>query len=969
MQFVCAKRLRPLLTSLGLALFVAALSQAGSAQEMLWQTLFDSGVDAQNKGDLRQSQRQLTGALKDAETFAARDPRLPRTLRAVALVEDELGNWTNAAEYLTRAISLEDKVSGLSKQEQQYNASVDSARLAAVYMHAGRYAEAEPLFKRAIDTLEKLAPTENTRTVSPSPASELAVGLSNWAALYESEGKFVEAEPLLKKALLIAEQSAAQNPSALGSSLDNLGKLYCLQSRFAEAEPLLKRALTVRVQGLGPINADVAKSLLSLGSLYQQQAKYIEAEAVLKRAVAVIEQAHGADTADYANALISYAKLLREQYKLDAALRQYELALSVQEKALGSSSPLVADTLSDLAQVRLEAYDYAGAAPLLQRALTIHESVYGKDSPMIARDLNALALLHLDQGQYDIAEEFYKRALKVVESKMPSDHPDVASCLNNLAFLYKNEAKYSEAESLLKRGLAIREKAFSANDRRVGQNLVNLADVYGAQENFALAEPLLKRALAIEQSALGADHPQVASVMNDLAEVYLEERKLAESETLYRKLLDRDQRLLGAENPAVASDMDKLSQILKTLGQESQSEDFHRRALAIKSRLPGAQFAAWTGGNFFPAAKHAPPVKNKWALVIGISNFKDPKINLQYAAKDATDLRNYLVSEAHFAADHVQLLTDKQATRENIVAMLGDKWLKRVAQPDDLVLLYVSTHGTASKREVGDTNFIVPYEANVDNIVLSGIPMQWLTVGLKEMLHCNRLIVIMDVCHSGAAAGDASASNNESHLNHPQVAYAGTSEGSKSIASGVTSFNAPDHSNTLDVDDRNRRPGEKGLRRVPPNFRVDKVEMGTGQIVLTSSASDQVSWESKSYPNSVFTRQLIEGLRLKGDQTTLGDAYEQMRKRVEEEVLRDRAAIQTPVLMTQSWGQDDVRLSIIPESEAGTTATPSPSVGVKNKKAGDSTAQQAASPNASRGALPTVRPESNRKVPSKYRGK
>ncbi|MCA9818426.1 MAG: caspase family protein, partial [Cyanobacteria bacterium HKST-UBA01] len=31
------------------------------------------------------------------------------------------------------------------------------------------------------------------------------------------------------------------------------------------------------------------------------------------------------------------------------------------------------------------------------------------------------------------------------------------------------------------------------------------------------------------------------------------------------------------------------------------------------------------------------PVRDKWALVIGISNFKDPKINLKYPAKDARD--------------------------------------------------------------------------------------------------------------------------------------------------------------------------------------------------------------------------------------------------------------------------------------------------------------------------------------------
>ncbi|MBI4534349.1 MAG: caspase family protein, partial [Candidatus Melainabacteria bacterium] len=52
----------------------------------------------------------------------------------------------------------------------------------------------------------------------------------------------------------------------------------------------------------------------------------------------------------------------------------------------------------------------------------------------------------------------------------------------------------------------------------------------------------------------------------------------------------------------------------------------------------------------------APAVADKWALVIGISRFKDPSVKLKYASKDAKDFYDYLVSQAHFAPDHVKLL-------------------------------------------------------------------------------------------------------------------------------------------------------------------------------------------------------------------------------------------------------------------------------------------------------------------------
>ena len=57
----------------------------------------------------------------------------------------------------------------------------------------------------------------------------------------------------------------------------------------------------------------------------------------------------------------------------------------------------------------------------------------------------------------------------------------------------------------------------------------------------------------------------------------------------------------------------------------------------------------------------ATPVADKWAVVVGVSEFADKAINLKYAAKDAADFRTFLVDKCHFAPDHVRLLTNEQA--------------------------------------------------------------------------------------------------------------------------------------------------------------------------------------------------------------------------------------------------------------------------------------------------------------------
>lgn len=251
------------------------------------------------------------------------------------------------------------------------------------------------------------------------------------------------------------------------------------------------------------------------------------------------------------------------------------------------------------------------------------------------------------------------------------------------------------------------------------------------------------------------------------------------------------------------------------------------------------------------------PVKDKWALVIGISKFQDPKINLKYPSKDAKDFYNYLVGDGQFAKNHVILLTDEKATRANILSVIGDTWLPRVANPDDLVVIYISSHGSPADMDVGGVNYLVAHDTNSECLYATGIPLQDLMRIIKRRVHCDRVVMILDACHSGAASADS-----------------------------------------------------KDLYRTG-NVDASRMVAGTGQLVIASSKPDQVSWEGKSYENGVFTRHLIDSLKLKGNQTKLGQAFDDMKDKVQQEVLMERGQLQTPELKSQ-WKGEDLILSIVP---------------------------------------------------------
>ena len=67
--------------------------------------------------------------------------------------------------------------------------------------------------------------------------------LNNLAALYDSQGRYGEAEPLFKQALQLSRQVLGESHPQTLTSLNNLAGLYLDQGRYGAAEPLLEQAL------------------------------------------------------------------------------------------------------------------------------------------------------------------------------------------------------------------------------------------------------------------------------------------------------------------------------------------------------------------------------------------------------------------------------------------------------------------------------------------------------------------------------------------------------------------------------------------------------------------------------------------------------------------------------------------------------------------------------------------------------
>ena len=307
------------------------------------------------------------------------------------------------------------------------------------------------------------------------------------------------------------------------------------------------------------------------------------------------------------------------------------------------------------------------------------------------------------------------------------------------------------------------------------------------------------------------------------------------------------------------------------------------------------------------------PIRDKWALVVGISDFQNPKLDLRYSSKDASDFASYLTHNAGFAPDHVKILLNKDATQRRILSELGNKWLPHVANPDDLVVIFLSTHGSGSEMDIGGQNYLIAYDTDIDDLYTTAIPMQRLAHDIKSRVHCDRVIIFLDACHSGATEN-----------------------------------------------------GGKGLIRA--GVDAGELSAGSGQLVIASSKEDQISWESKKLANGVFTAVLLDTLKKQGASTTVGQMFDGLKDNVQDTVLRERGTLQTPVMKSE-WNGNDILIAGKPTSprpgfdDASPSPSPSPSgsgSGSGSVRANASaTATATATASASAGA-----PEPQSEVPS-----
>jgi len=240
------------------------------------------------------------------------------------------------------------------------------------------------------------------------------------------------------------------------------------------------------------------------------------------------------------------------------------------------------------------------------------------------------------------------------------------------------------------------------------------------------------------------------------------------------------------------------------------------------------------------------PNKNRYAVVIGIEQYRRELPNVNFASHDAKVMTEYLTKRLGFAEENVVSLVNEHAAKSDVEKYL-EYWLPEHVDHDSTVLIYYSGHGAANFKT--NEGYLIPFDGDPTYLDGTGYSLKRLYESLEKS-PAREVVVMLDSCFSGT--------------------------GGRSVTS-------------------------KGLRPVIVSVE-NPILAGGKTVVLTASSGVQASSTYNSKSHGLLTYFLLKGLQGSADQNNdgkidLSEVYTYLKPHVESVARQEFNNEQTPQLL------------------------------------------------------------------------
>ncbi|MEY2562487.1 MAG: eukaryotic-like serine/threonine-protein kinase [Verrucomicrobiota bacterium] len=462
--------------------FVRRHKVAVAAAALLLVTLF-AGVFA--------ATWEAKGARRAARLAAEeRDRAVKQTARAekvTAFLQKVLGfsdpGWASSNPKRNREATISEALVEAGRQAEVELANEPEA-LAAVqftigttYRTQSRYPEAEPYLRASLDLRRRFLGPHHLET------GQSMVALGEWNVV---TGHYAEAEPLFRDAIDIFR--TVSDAKWLAISLNDLGTLNWFQGKQPAAEKFLREALEVSSNFVGGDRVLRAIMYSTLGLARRDQGDLNEGGIFLEKAIEEHRALPGEPRSELALALSNLAsiRLLQADYDHAEALASESFQLFL--KTVGENHQYTAYPLSTLAEIYYRRENYPKAREAIERVMQIQARALPAGHTDSTRSSVTLGKILMRSGALTEAETTLRAAYEKLRSTLPSGHFVVASARGALGECLVLQQRYAEAEPLLLESHHDFEKAVGAKDPRTqdtSRRLVLLYDAWSKPDQAA----------------------------------------------------------------------------------------------------------------------------------------------------------------------------------------------------------------------------------------------------------------------------------------------------------------------------------------------------------------------------------------------------------------------------------------------------------------------------------------------------
>ncbi len=221
-----------------------------------------------------------------------------------------------------------------------------------------------------------------------------------------------------------------------------------------------------------------------------------------------------------------------------------------------------------------------------------------------------------------------------------------------------------------------------------------------------------------------------------------------------------------------------------------------------------------------------------YVIVIGASEYADQQWNLNYAAKDASDVASlFEMQKTNYSAIHTIKLINKDVTLENIKKV---KEVLRNTNENDKVLIFYAGHGLLNEKL---DYYLASYDIDFAHPSLRGLPYDEFDA-LLDSIPAREKLLFIDACHSGEIDKEQQQPMTAQIIENNEIKFRGIKP------RGYNSTSIISYNNSFEL-----------MKELFSDLRK-----GTGAVVISSAGGGEFAFEGEQWKNGVFTYSLQQGL-------------------------------------------------------------------------------------------------------------